>query len=85
MTQTKENKTYGWISLFLWAVLIVAGIIAKRVYGHPDWMMFFHLPAAVMLVMSFGILSRDIRKKYQEQLKAMQRKRRGLLRANDAL
>lgn len=76
MLQTKSNKTFGWIALILWAVLIVAGIVAKRAYGHPDWMMFFHLPAAVMLVMAFGVLSRDIRKKYQEQLREMHRRRR---------
>lgn len=71
----KSNKTYGWISLTLWAILIIAGIVAKRAYGHPDWMMFFHVPAAVMLVLSFGVLSQDIRKKYHEQLKEMQRRR----------
>lgn len=76
MLQTKSNKTFGWIALILWAVLIVAGIVAKRAYGHPDWMMFFHLPAAVMLVMAFGVLSRDIRKKYQEQLREMHRRKR---------
>jgi len=70
-----KSKRFGWLSLGLWAILIAAGIIAKRIYGHPDWMMMFHLPAAVMLVMSFGILSKDIRKKYHEQLRTMNRKR----------
>lgn len=68
------NKTMGWAALALWGFLIVAGIVAKRYYHHPDWMVFFHLPAAVMLVMAFGILSRDVRKKYQEQLKSMRRR-----------
>lgn len=68
------NKTMGWIALALWGILIIAGIVAKRYYHQPDWMVFFHLPAAVMLVMAFGILSRDVRKKYQEQLKSMRRR-----------
>ncbi len=38
-------------------------------------MMFFHLPAAVMLVMAFNVLSRDIRKKYRDQLKALYREK----------
>lgn len=75
MAQTKSSKFYGWVSLFLWMCLIVAGIVAKRKYQHPDWMMFFHLPAAVMLVMSFNILSVDIRKKYLDQLKSMDSRR----------
>lgn len=76
--EIKKSKTWGWVALVLWAVLIVAGIVAKRVYGQADWMTFFHLPAAVMLVMAFSVLSRDIRKKYQEQLKEMSRRRRSL-------
>ena len=75
MKTKPSKKIHGWIALILWAVLIISGIVAKRVYGHPDWMVLFHLPAAVMLVMSFGILSRDIRKKYQQQLLEMTRAR----------
>lgn len=74
----KTSKTIGWVWLTVWIVLIIAGIVAKRVYGHPDWMMLFHLPAAVMLVMAFGILSRDIRQKYQEQTANMRRSPRRL-------
>jgi hypothetical protein len=48
----------------LWAVLIAIGIIAKRVYGHPDWMVFFHLPAAVCLVMGFYHLSYKVRQRH---------------------
>jgi|GEM_PF-2566476 len=75
MTSYPSKKIHGWIALILWALLIIAGIVAKRVYGHADWMVMFHLPAAVMLVMAFGVLSRDIRKKYQQQLLEMNRAR----------
>ena len=70
MAATK--KTYlikGWIFLSLWLVLIVAGIISKRIYGHPDWMVFFHLPAAVFLVLAWYQLSTPIRSKYQQELR----------------
>jgi hypothetical protein len=60
-----NSRKWGWIALIVWAVLIVAGIVMKRVYGLPDMMVFFHLPAAVSLVMAFRILSRDIRARYQ--------------------
>jgi general stress protein CsbA len=75
----KTKKRWGWIMLALWAILIIAGIVAKRIYHHPDWMMFFHLPAAVMLVTSFNILSKDIRKKYQDQIRDFSNYRRNKL------
>jgi predicted aspartyl protease len=61
----KSSRTWGWVALILWAILIVAGIVMKRVYGLPDMMVFFHLPAAVFLVMAFRVLSRDLRARYQ--------------------
>ncbi len=63
-----RSKVWGWWALALWALLIVAGIVAKRFYHQPDWMVFFHLPAAVFLVMAFRVLSRDVRAKYREEL-----------------
>ncbi len=60
--------------MFVWAVLIVAGIVAKRIYGHPDWMVLFHLPAAVFLVLGMRELSGDLRKKYLKEIADYQRK-----------
>jgi hypothetical protein len=57
----KTNRKMGWIALCAWAALIIAGIVAKRIYGHPNWMVFFHLPAAVALVLAFRILSAPFR------------------------
>jgi hypothetical protein len=71
---TTSNKMLAMFYLFIWVVLIVAGIVAKRVYGHPDWMMFFHLPAAVFLVMGMRTLSTDLRKKYLKEISDYRRK-----------
>lgn len=59
----------GWFLLGLWALLIAAGIIAKRHYGHPDWMVFFHGPAAVFLVMAFYRLSAPFRQVRENELR----------------
>lgn len=64
--QKKKSKRRGWIFLALWAVFIAMGIVAKRVYGHPDMMVFFHLPAAVFLVLSGYELSYDVRQRYRQ-------------------
>jgi hypothetical protein len=70
-----KKMIWGWVAFALWAVLIIAGIMAKRIWGHPDWMVFFHLPAAVALVWAFRILSYDVRQRYKLTLK-QQRQRR---------
>jgi len=38
-------------------MLIALGIYVKRVHHHPEMMTFFHLPAAVFLVLAFYQLS----------------------------
>lgn len=35
----------------LFAILLVSGILVKRVWGHPEYMTLFHLPAAIFLAM----------------------------------
>lgn len=62
----QKTKTVGWMCLSLWAILIVAGIIGKRVFDQPDLVVFFHVPAAVMLVMSCYMLSGEVRRRYRE-------------------
>ncbi len=62
------KQPLGIFYMFLWAFLIIAGIVAKRVYGHPDWMMLFHVPAAVFLVLGMRQFSSGIRSKYAEEL-----------------
>ena len=68
--EAKRQRRVGWLYLSLWAILIALGIVAKRAYGHPDWMVFFHLPAAVMLVMAFHRLSAEFRLKYRDSLRS---------------
>ena len=66
--EAKRQRKIGWIFLTAWGVLIVAGIVAKRIFDHGDWMVFFHLPAAVCLVVSFQKLSYEFRQKYRHSL-----------------
>lgn len=68
--ERRKYRRPGWILLILWGLLIISGIVAKRVFGLPDWMVFFHLPAAVCLVMAFHRLSAEFREKYKKQLVA---------------
>lgn len=67
--QSKRNKARGWAYLTLWLALIVAGIVGKRVYGQPDLVPFFHLPAALFLILGWYELSHGVRDKYKESLK----------------
>jgi len=70
--EKKLNLVRGWIFLTLWAVLIIIGIVAKRGFDHPDMVVFFHVPAAVCLVVAWRDLSYKFREKYKETLKAYQ-------------
>ncbi|MEZ4815447.1 MAG: hypothetical protein R3A80_09625 [Bdellovibrionota bacterium] len=63
-----DKRVLGVIYLFFWGVLIIAGIVAKRTYGHPDWMVLFHLPAAVFLVMGMRQFSYRYKKEYEKDL-----------------
>lgn len=40
------------IHFAMFLILITAGIVAKRAFGHPEYVIFFHLPAAVFLVLT---------------------------------
>jgi len=68
----KTEQKIGAVYFILFFVLILAGIVAKRFYGHPDWMAFFHLPAAVFLVLAGRSLSRPIRDRYAQELARFQ-------------
>lgn len=54
--------------LILWAVLILAGVAVKRVAGHPEFVVFFHLPAAVFLVMAGLSLQKARRADYEREV-----------------
>lgn len=50
--QERRELKEGIFHFCAFFVLIISGIITKRVFGHPEYMMLFHGPAAVFLVMS---------------------------------
>ena len=68
-----EKKTkdiiHGYIHLSLFAILIIGGIITKRVFGHPEFMMLWHLPAAVFLVIGGKKLTKVNRERYYRKKK----------------
>lgn len=64
----KKEMMIGKIYFVLFVLLILGGIIVKRVYGHPEFMMVFHLPAAVFLVLAGMKLSTHNRIKYLQQI-----------------
>lgn len=56
------------IYLVLWGALILAGVAVKRVGGHPELVVFFHLPAAVFLVMAGLSLQNARRNEYDAEV-----------------
>lgn len=57
---------WGWVYLVLFALLLMGGIMIKRVYAHPEWVSAFHLPAAVFLVLAGYELTAAAREKYRQ-------------------
>ncbi len=45
-----RQRIWKIASICLFLALIAAGIIAKRVFGHPGLVPAFHIPAALVLV-----------------------------------
>jgi hypothetical protein len=72
--EVNQNRGLGWVCLVLWAVLIVVGIVEKRMFGQGDLMVFFHLPAAVFLVLAFYILSAPVRARYNLDRRRFERR-----------
>ena len=60
----KKDRRMGYFHLTLFFILIMGGIITKRVYGYPQFMMLWHLPAAVFLVLGGRLLTKANRIKY---------------------
>lgn len=61
-----QNLKVGCIHLILFVLFILGGIIVKRVYGHPEYMMLFHGPAAVFLIVGGLKVSAKQRRKFAE-------------------
>ena len=60
----KNSKKLMYFYFFMFFTLIIGGIICKRVFGHPEFMMLWHLPAAVFLVLGGKEATRENRKRY---------------------
>lgn len=43
------------LSVLCFLALITAGIVAKRIYGHPELVPAFHIPAALSLVWAVSL------------------------------
>ncbi len=65
---TAEQKL-GWFYFFLFFFLVFAGIAVKRVWNHPEFMMMFHLPAAVFLILSGYKIPAKLKQKYHDQVR----------------
>jgi hypothetical protein len=64
--EIKKDLRLGYIFLVIFAILIIAGIIQKRVFNQPEFMMMWHLPAAVFLVLGGRLLTKANRRRYYE-------------------
>ena len=68
--EVKKDLRIGYIFLVIFAILVIGGIIHKRVFNQPEFMMMWHLPAAVFLVLGGRLLTKANRRRYyQEKLK----------------
>lgn len=65
--KVKKDKKLGYFFLTLFAILIIAGIVHKRVFNKPQFMMMWHLPAAIFLVLGGKRLTRFNRIRYYLQ------------------
>ncbi len=65
-TSKVNRHMKGKIHLGLFVFFILGGIITKRVFGHPEFMMLWHLPGAVFLVLGGRELTRENRIRYYQ-------------------
>lgn len=69
--QNESEIKLGVIYFILFAVFVFLGIFVKRVLGYPEFMMMFHLPAAVFLVLSGKKITVRLKAQYQKQTESM--------------
>lgn len=66
--EDRLNLIWGSIHLGCFLTLIVAGIVTKRVFGHPEYMMLFHGPAAIFLIVGGMKITAKQRRQFQKVL-----------------
>lgn len=64
--ETKKDLRLGYIFVIIFVILILGGIIQKRAFNKPQFMMMWHLPAAVFLVMGGRLLTKANRRRYYQ-------------------
>lgn len=65
----KKSILYG----VTFVLFILAGIVVKRVYGHPEFVVLFHIPGAVFLVL-LGMSLKEMRSEdYEEEVALVRR------------
>ncbi len=70
LAEKKQEKVgiLAWVYLTLFLLLVIAGVLSKRVYYHPELVPAFHVPAAVFLVLAGYRLTSIARKKYERDI-----------------
>lgn len=66
--KNKKEVRLGYLYFVFFILLITGGIVHKRVYNGPEFMMLWHLPAAIFLVLSGKNLTKHNRSKYYQSL-----------------
>ena len=64
--EIKKDLRIGYTFLVIFALLIIGGVVNKRVYNHPEFMMLWHLPAAVFLLLGGRLLTKANRRRYYQ-------------------
>lgn len=62
------------IYFVLFVALILAGVFVKRVMGHPEFVVLFHIPGAVFLVLSGMALKSERANEYEKEIELVRRK-----------
>ncbi|MGB0452294.1 MAG: hypothetical protein ACPGJV_01165 [Bacteriovoracaceae bacterium] len=69
--EARKDRLLGQIYFVVFVILILGGVITKRVFGHPEFMMAWHIPGAVFLVLSGMKISKSKVAYYQRESKIM--------------
>jgi hypothetical protein len=67
-------KHLGAFYFVLFVLLIIGGVALKRIWGLPQYMMLFHLPAAVFLVLAGMELKKKRQTSYEEEINAVRKR-----------
>lgn len=66
--EPKSNSLLIGLYFTLFIVLVLAGVGIKRLAGHPEFVVLFHIPAAVFLVLTGMQLRKRNEKSYEAEI-----------------